>query len=57
MDFEWATIAKAPLYAVFINLAQAYNSMGRAQLFEVLTLDLSFPPKLVKAVVLLYKGV
>lgn len=55
--FEKATSDRVPLYAVFVDLAKAYDSVQRSKLFEALVADLGVPDELVRALVLLYTGV
>ena len=55
--FEWATNRRTQLYAIFVDLSKAYDSVLRSRLFEALVGELSLPPDLVKALVLLYTDV
>ena len=55
--FEWATAHKSCVYAVFIDLAKAYDSVLRSRLFSALVGELEVPDSLVRALVLLYEGV
>ena len=55
--FEWGTMAKSPVFAVFVDLAKAYNSVVRSKLFESLVAKLGVPADLVWPLVLLYTDV
>jgi len=55
--FEWAWADHCPVYAVFVDLAKAYDSVVRSKLFEALVADLGVRADLVKALVLMYENV
>lgn len=52
--FEWGTLAKSPVFAVFVDLAKAYDSVVRSRLFEALVAELGVRDDIVRALVLLY---
>ena len=45
--FEWGTVAKSPVFAVFVDLAKAYDSVVPSKLFESLIAELGVPARLV----------
>ena len=45
--FEWGTVAKSPVFAVFVDLVKAYDSVVRSKLFEALVAKLGVPADLV----------
>ena len=55
--FEWGRVAKQPVYAVFVDLAKAYDSVVRSKLFEAMVTELQVRYDLVRALVLLYEEV
>ena len=45
--FEWGTVAKSPVFAVFVDLTKMYNSAVRSKLFAALVAKLGVPADLV----------
>ena len=52
--FEWGRAGKRAVYAIFVDLAKAYDSVVRSRLFRALVCELGVRDDIVKALVLLY---